>query len=174
MKKGFTLMEVLAVLMLVALVTSFAVPMYRVARQDMRYNQAQGAAKKLAEAMRMYYTRTQGYTITDTDPVNSSFDGINGTGVMFSKNCDATATSGIPSHATKAAKNVDNLFGCGYLVGKDFAGLPFEFAICNPRGESANCGGKSNLYVRVKGLADSGKYNGKYFHIDSRMVVSEE
>jgi prepilin-type N-terminal cleavage/methylation domain-containing protein len=170
MKKGFTLMEVLAVLMLVALVTSFAVPVYRSARNEMRYNQARAAATKLAEAMRTYYQRSKGYRIAQT-----SFNGLTDQGIIYATACDDVSASGLPAtSSSKPDKDVSNLFGCGFLSYKDFAGLPFQFYICNPKGSSSNCGDKTELYVRMKGLEESGKYNDKYFNITHNMKWQEE
>jgi len=163
-------MEVLAVLMLVALVTSFAVPVYRSARHEMRNNQARAAAMKLAEAIRFYYQISKGYKIEQ-----SHFDGLNSQSVWFSSSCDDVTASGVPPSSTpSASKPISNLFACGFLTPKDFAGVPYEFYVCNPNGSSSNCGGKSGLYVRIKGLAEAGKYENKYFNVDNKMIWHEE
>lgn len=46
-------MEILAVLLVIAVVASFAVPIIRSVRSEMRYQRAKTAALKIAEAMRM-------------------------------------------------------------------------------------------------------------------------
>ena len=55
MKKGFTLMEVLAVLLVIAVVVSFAVPVLRAIISEVNYQRAKTAGVKMAEAIRIFY-----------------------------------------------------------------------------------------------------------------------
>ena len=48
MKKGFTLMEILAVLLVIAVVVSMAAPVFRAIRFEVKNSQAKAAASKLA------------------------------------------------------------------------------------------------------------------------------
>ena len=51
-KKGFTLMEILAVLLIIAVVLSFAIPAFRSVRFEQRNSSAKAGVKKLSEAER--------------------------------------------------------------------------------------------------------------------------
>ena len=53
-KQGFTLMEILAVLLVIAVVTTFAVPVIKSVRKEVQYRQATFAAAKMAEAVRAF------------------------------------------------------------------------------------------------------------------------
>ena len=59
-KKGFTLMEILAVLLVIAVVVSMAVPVLRSVRYEVKNGQAKNAAHKLAQAVRTYYQVSRG------------------------------------------------------------------------------------------------------------------
>lgn len=173
-KNGFTLMEVLAVLLIIALVASMAVPVYRTVRNEMRYNQARGAAAKMADALRTFYVRSRGAAIS----VNSCFTPSTSAGanVVFETGCTDITASGIPGRNSCSGTNCDvkQLFGCGYLSYRDFASLPYTFCVCDPNGSASGCNNKSNLLVRVTGTADAGKYNGKSFSFDKNMSFAEE
>ena len=140
MKKGFTLMEMLAVVLLVALVLSFAVPAYRAVRFDVRNGQARVAVKKLAEAVKNYRRDSRGFRIrtcfTPTD--------LNGNNPIYAvaqannpEACMTPGASGVPlrnldtatarNNQLVAANQASQLFACGYLSYKDFVGLPYKF-----------------------------------------------
>ena len=57
-------MEILFVLLVIALVVSFAVPAIRSVRYDVYNSRAKAALKKLAEARRSYYQQTKGSDIS--------------------------------------------------------------------------------------------------------------
>ena len=92
MKKGFTLMEILAVLLILAVVASFAVPVIRSVRADIRYQSAKSSALKMAEAIRSYYTNTKGYKITGSVGGRDVF--LNS---VSSSSCTNPSATGIPS-----------------------------------------------------------------------------
>jgi prepilin-type N-terminal cleavage/methylation domain-containing protein len=120
MKKGFTLMEVLAVLLLIAVVLTLAVPTLRAIRQDMRNQQARAAMKKMAEALDTFYVETRGGKISQ-----GCFTPDDGT-INSTDNCVAGA-SGKPNG--NQSFHFKQLFACGYLEAKDFVSLPYKF--CN-------------------------------------------
>ncbi len=126
MKKGFTLMEVLAVLLVIAVVVSMAMPVLRSIRFDIKNEQAKGATKKLAEAVRSYYQDSRGHWVTGcfvpTDTADTTLQTAPG-------NCVSAAATGIPAknNANTQETPVANLFACGYLAPKDFAGIPYKF-----------------------------------------------
>lgn len=154
MKKGFTLMEILFVLLVIALVVSFAVPAIRSVRYDVYNSRAKAALKKLAEARRSYYQQTKGSDIT-----TSSFSAASA-GTYAGKSCQAVAASGIPGSRTTSS--VDQLFACGFLDWRDFDGLPYTFHICSLGTTSASAPCKSLdttnsiVYVGALGNNDAG------------------
>ena len=120
MKKGFTLMEILFVLLVIALVVSFAVPAIRTVRYDLYNARAKAALKKLAEARRSYYQYTKGAD------VSGSFD-ASSLQTFAEEACNDVAASGIPG--SRSNSHVGQLFSCNFLDWKDFD-LPYTFLIC--------------------------------------------
>ena len=122
MKKGFTLMEILFVLLVIALIISFAVPAIRSVRYDVYNAKAKAALRKLAEARRSYYQYTKGSDVAgefSSSPEESVYGHVT---------CDNIAASGIPG--ARSVSDVGQLFACGFLDWKDFAGLPYSFVLC--------------------------------------------
>lgn len=120
---GFTLMELLFVLLVIALVLSFALPAYRSVRYDMRNSSAKAALRKLAEARRSFYQYSKGADVTgeiDTDLVRQ----------YAGQGCVSGAASGVPAGARDSSE-VGQLFACKFLDWKDFAKLPYVFTICD-------------------------------------------
>ena len=124
MKKGFTLMEVLAVLLIIAVVASMTVPLLRRVNYQVKNSQAKTAALKLAEAVRSYYQTNRGYSIA-----SGQFEATDTTIVLADPStCVSPVATGIPSSAA-GTQSVKQLFACGYLSFKDFKGLPYKFVI---------------------------------------------
>mgnify|MGYP001776912091 CR=1 FL=1 len=121
MKKGFTLMEILFVLLVIALVVSFAVPAIRSVRYDVYNSRAKAALKKLAEARRSYYQQTKG------SDISGGFGGSVAESYA-SYTCQHVAASGIPGSRTNS--DVSQLFACGFLDWRDFVDLPYNFIMC--------------------------------------------
>ena len=121
MKKGFTLMEILFVLLVIALVVSFAVPAIRSVRYDVYNSRAKAALKKLAEARRSYYQQTKG------SDISGGFSGSVAESYA-SEPCQDVAASGIPGSRTNS--DVSQLFACGFLDWRDFVDLPYNFVMC--------------------------------------------
>ena len=126
MRKGFTLMEILAVLLVIALVASLALPVLRAVRYEVRNSQAKAATLKLAEAVKTYYNVSRGYTIAGCfTPTTSAGKTLIKTAATA---CTSPAATGIPNRsATPQTTDVKQLFACGYLTYKDFAGIPYTF-----------------------------------------------
>lgn len=124
---GFTLMEILFVLLVIALIISFAVPAFRAVRFDVKNARAQAALKKLAEARHSFYQYSKGSDI-DTSANKRSFTGDAARG-MAGEACLDTVSSGIPA-SSRHASEVSQLFACGFLNWRDFAGLPYTFYVC--------------------------------------------
>jgi len=163
--QGFTLMEILAVLLILAVVASFAVPMVRRVRDEVRYQQARSAALKMADAIRSYYQNTRGYY-----PVGciGSGDGCEKLTITTADAaCTDVAATGIPASATTKTVNIKQLFACDYLSVKDFAGLPYTFA-------QPNSPIDADVLVTVTGEAAANKYANKYFNVYRDMSLSAE
>ncbi len=124
-KKGFTLIEILFVLLIIALVVSFAVPAIRSVRYDMRNAQAKAALKKLLEARRSFYQSTKG---VDVAP-ESTFVGLE-TKAFSTEACTNVSTSGIPA-TVQGTADPSQLFACGFANWKDFSSLPYTFYVCD-------------------------------------------
>lgn len=119
MKKGFTLMEILAVLLVIAVLASFVVPVVRTVMAEIRYHQAKVAGIKMAEAIRIFYKDSRGYRIG-----GYIYGTEAGTTIATSAEaCNNPAVSGIPSESGGNSVDVEQLFYCNYLSAKDFSGL---------------------------------------------------
>ncbi len=178
MKKGFTLMEILAVLLVIAVVASFAVPVIRSIRSEMRYQRAKAAALKIAEAMRSYYYNTKGYGITGTFGGSDKGGDVAQTYALAT--CNDDALSGVPASERGVtgggSNNISVLFNCHYLNPKDFRDLPYTFTTCDNSLDNcitANaCPGKGFVYAT--GNTDAGQYMGKKILVRRDMTICEE
>ena len=176
MKKGFTLMEILFVLLVIALVVSFATPVIRSVRYDVYNARAKTALRKLAEARRSYYQYTKGSDIVGAFSASVAKD-------YASYTCNNVAASGIPGSQTLS--DVSQLFACGFLDWKDFSDLPYNFAVCGPYSRpigSLPCvalGGNptSEVYAGAMGMEEAGdKYKnttGYYMSVARDMQVRD-
>lgn len=152
--KGFTLMEILAVLLVIAVVASFAVPLIKSVRREMRYQKAKAAGVQLAEAVKSFYTNTKGCLAT------GEFSGADTAGVTCP--ADHSASTGIPGGCSGGATVV---FGCGYISPKMFVDLPYTFTVSDPRSEDS------------EGVLVTGTENmegGRSFTINRDMTITED
>lgn len=187
MKKGFTLMEILAVLLVIAVVVSMAVPVFRSVRYEVKNGQAKTAAKKLADAMRSYYQVSRGLGVQQGCFTPTTTAGRNIV-MAAASTCTSPTSDGIPyqnSAVTNSSRSaVSQLFACGYLSYKDFVSLPYEFCTCNPiKGGSqpAKCQiseatGTNTPFAVVRGVDGAGKkYTASTYHIyvDQTMKVKD-
>ena len=124
-------MEILAVLLVIAVVVSMAVPVFRAIRFEVKNSQAKAAASKLAQQMRTYYQISRGRVVAGD--LNASNLNV----IFTSDACVEPNVTGVPSQQSGAKVDVKQLFACGYLSGKDFAGLPYTFYLCDPRAGAA-------------------------------------
>lgn len=162
MKKGFTLMEILAVLLIIAVIGGFALPVLKSVRAEIRHHQAKVAALKMAEAMRSFYQNTRGYQIT------GSIDGASASKV--GSNCTLSSElMGIPATESAGAKtkNIQVLFECSYLSAKDFINVPYTFTAASRPFDTDVL-----LHVVGKGKA-AGKYQDTTFKVYRDMSVEE-
>lgn len=136
---GFTLMEILFVLLVIALIISFAVPAFRTVRFDVKNARAQAALKKLAEARHSFYQYSKGAD------VKGSFVGDGAKDLAKPEECTEGMPSGIPGKE-RASVEVGQLFACGFLNWKDFAGVPYTFQVCPLSGDT-DCAVPGSLAV---------------------------
>ena len=169
-KRAFTLMEILFVLLVIALVVSFALPALRTVRFDIKNSRAKAAVKKMAEARRSYYQYMRGGKIQDGAMFNAETS-------MQNASCTNLRASGKPGNSSTAVE-ISELFGCGFLDWKDFAGLPYTFYICD-LDENAGVPPCTNtgIYAGAVGNSSAGsKYNNPskyYMFVDETMKVKE-
>ncbi len=156
MSKGFTLMEILAVMLVIAVIASFALPALRSVRAEVYYHRSKTAGVKLAEAIRSYYHDSKGFL-----PVIGTISGD--TVANQSYTCDRSKLAGIPGQGTTVS--MDQLFACGYLSTKDFAGLPYTFT----------ASGSGNFLVQGVGQDSekAGRYRTRTFTIARDMKITE-
>lgn len=152
-KRGFTLMEILAVLLVIAVVSSFAVPIFRSVRYDIKNAQAKGSLKKLDAAIRSFYSNSRGTNFTP-----GCFSGLSGVAGCSSATMDSTVcvnrgATGIPNQTgVNEYADIGELFGCGFLIKKDFVDLPYKFYVCLP-GSASNPSDCALPGVRVYAVA---------------------
>lgn len=178
MKKGFTLMELLAVLLVIAVVVSMAAPVFRAVRYEIKNSQAKNAAKKMAEAMHSYYQASRGYKVHKNGGCfTPTTDNVIKTDPS---KCESPGAKGIPASAGGRVE-VSQLFACGYLSYKDFISLPYEFCANYTNSFPAGWGTTPSetvgtVYVLAGGVDGSGdkyqKSKGVIF-VDSRMVPQD-
>lgn len=170
-KKGFTLMEILFVLLVIALIVSFALPALRSVRYDIRNSRAKAAVKKLAEARRSYYQYMRGGRVQNGAAFNAE------TTSMQNATCTNLRASGKPGSSSDAVA-ISELFGCGFLNWKDFVGLPYTFYICDLDEDSGSAPClATGIYAGAVGNSSAGsKYNNPskyYIYVDETMKVKE-
>ena len=181
MKKGFTLMEMLAVVLLLALVVSFAAPVYRSIRFDVRNSQAKTAAKKLAEAVKQYYKDSRGARLSRC--FTPGTEAGNAVVRAAANTCNSPGAIGQP--ATTIEENqktaVDQLFACGYLSYKDFIDLPYTFCTAKT-GDASSLADPQDLwggYFALAFSADQNAVGSKYttqkgfIFVDGRMSARD-
>ncbi len=187
MKKGFTLMEILAVLLVIAVVASMAVPVFRSVRYEMKNGQAKAAAKKMAEAMRSYYQVSRGLGIKQECFTPTTTTGSQVV-LAASSVCQSPTSDGIPYQNStvndSSRPSVNQLFACGYLSYKDFLNLPYEMCVCNPVAGSsqpskcqvAKATGTNTPFVVFRGVSGAGDRYTKsdyYIYVDQGMQARD-
>ncbi len=158
--KGFTLMEIIFVILLIALIVNFALPAFRAVLYDVKNSRAKTALKKLAEARISFFKTTRGYDIQPTNgvayPPFTGEDAKEWAAEPCEGNENPVAT-GIPSNST-SLKPVSILFQCGFLDWRDFENLPYYFYICNLNNATPEepCSDR-NIYAGAIGTDKAGK-----------------
>ena len=172
-KSGFTLVEILFVLLVIMAIIGFALPAFRAIRFSVRNARAQDALAKLGEARASFYQSTKGWDIRSGP--SSKFTGEDAKAWMSDSDksqCLSPALTGVP--ATKfsitAKAPVSQLFACGFLDWHDFVDLPYNFYICRVykeyrEEEAPACGGAGFYASAVANSDDAEKTAGpKYVY----------
>src|SRR5713101_6228589 len=75
-EKGFTLIELMVVVLIIAILIAIAIPTFLGARSRAQDKQAQSNLRNALTAEKTFYTDSQIYTVTTTDltPIESSLD----------------------------------------------------------------------------------------------------
>lgn len=169
MNKGFTLIEVVAVILVIAVVATFAVPALSSIRAEVRHQQAKSAAIKMADALRSFYKDSQGYLPAADEPNGITGNDIKGLNENPAQ-CQNPASVGIPKRYTGVsdAPALTQLFYCGYLSAKDFVGLPYKFTVSTPNVDNGH------VLVTVTGLAEAGKkYSGHIMYVRADSSIED-
>ena len=157
-------MEVLAVLLVIAVIASFAVPVVKSVRRTMRYQKAKAAGIQLAEAIRSFYTDSKGcLQFHDSEALGFSGADAAAGGACPSNNPIRT---GIPvcSDEAKAATAPTAVFTCGYLSAKMFVDLPYTFKVYDPRITE-----NGEFVTGTENMTD-----GRYFTVNRDMTITED
>ncbi len=139
-------METLFVLLVIALVVSFAMPAFRSVRNDIKNTRAKTALKKLAEARKTFYQFNKGTDIATAPRDGALLDQVGDWGSWkfagssvksyAGGDCNSVGTGipgtrvGVGGTTTASTAAVSELFACRFLDWRDFEGLPYTFAVC--------------------------------------------
>lgn len=172
--KGFTLMEILAVLLILAVVVMFAIPGIRAVRNEIYYQQAKSAAVKMAEAMRSYYQNTKGVRINTGVlvgklPLGDAATGVTSVMDAAQASCRNDMLKGFPpsSQGNTTTSNMSQLFACEYLSVKDFVGLPYRFDANDELYRD------NSVLVRTVGLESAGTHQNEGWCVYKDSSVAE-
>ena len=181
-RRGFTLMEIVFVILVIALIVSFALPAFRKVRYDIRNSRAKAALVKLAQARRSFYQTTKGWDVYEWagsggTPGTNYFDGTMArnyaAGTCASDN---PALTGIPPSSTGGRKEVSQLFACGFLDWRDFEDIPYRFYICSLENTvAAPCNVQGYAGARGLNSETAGKYadDSYWMNVNSNMRLRD-
>lgn len=131
MKKSFTIIELLIVVIVLAIITSMAVPHFAKARQRTLNNEAISYVKLVYDAQKMYYLATQTYlACADTDTCRSRFDVDLVSNGAWDYSVDYDPAASPDNFSVKATNNVDGRIWQMNQSGND--------PICNDFGHAAD------------------------------------
>ena len=158
-------MELLAVIMLIALIASFAVPAYRSIRAERQFRRARSAAVLLLEGIRQAKQKTGRPLRTNTDFTPT--DGI----PYNTAGCTDDAATGIPRRSNLqrngADYTIEELFACGYVNSRDFEKLPYSFTYTYG-------GPDAPSYITFTGIDGAGKYEDRSFKYENEKITEVE
>ncbi|MCL2888111.1 MAG: prepilin-type N-terminal cleavage/methylation domain-containing protein [Elusimicrobia bacterium] len=110
--KGFTLMELMVVVFIIAILVAAAVPSYLDNLKRTRYNESIVALQKVAQAAKTFAAQYPNH-------------------VMSGQITNAATNQGVPT-CNPNAGGTDVLYQCGYLIKDNWDALAFNIYACNP------------------------------------------
>lgn len=141
--KGFTLTEVMVVVIIIAILVTISVPFLLGYARDARNDRAKSALILIAQGYKNFKTDFPGVSL-----LSNSRKVEKQTLVANNTSCS------IPS-ATAAASD---LIKCGYIVNRDYTNLKYNFYI----GNSCNCSGSSATDLACMIGNDGGDFGASY------------
>lgn len=157
-EKGFTFVEVLVIVVLIAIISLVAVPSYKKGLETSKNNQAKGKLVEIANAARLYNEDARG-----ADQVAGTFGeaaaGYRDPQVLFFSTADGTEAD---------ERNYAYLKDSEAFNGKTFRG--YEFYICTPDKADASCGGDINVIAIMtpgESISDA-RYVGKVWKVSNQ------
>lgn len=133
--KGFTFVEVLIIVVLIAVLSLIAVPSYKKGLETSKNNQAKAKLLEIANAARMYNEDARG-SAQVAGSFGTPVEGYSNPEILFFSTSDDTITD---SESEKYAYLKD----ADAFSGKTFRG--YNFYICTPNVADDNCGGDINV-----------------------------
>lgn len=154
-KRGFTMIEMLVVFILIAILAQIAIVTYRNSVQDSKRDHAKALLQAVAVAAQRFYTDfpaakiNSGKLTTDSNPA-----------------------AGAACNVKKYGDNPFNiLIACGYLEAKNWDEYDYEFFVCglgaDPKDNSV-CGTNKDMgdgSPQILAAMRAGSGAGKYFHM---------
>ena len=140
-KKGFTLLEVLIVVVILASVVLFAAPAYKKMQARAQYNAALGTLIQLGEGLRLLYENYPN-RVWGSDPIE-----LNNSNIFSNENVTrAKGVENLNDLDLAVQENIDTFFASlvarGYMArlkNIDDASNQFRFFICHPDGDPGDC-----------------------------------
>ncbi|WP_424244087.1 Tfp pilus assembly protein PilE [Elusimicrobium posterum] len=120
--KGFTMMELLVILILVALLATLAFSGYRTSIENSRRDQAAATLEDVATAAQRFYIDYPGRNFQEGVPLAST----TGTGCSIQK-----------YSATGERINPNLLISCGYLPNRKWDSLRYTYYVCGNKSKGA-------------------------------------
>ena len=158
-EKGFTFVEVLVIVVLIAIISLVAVPSYKKGLETSKNNQAKGRLVEVANAARLYNEDARG-----ADQVAGKFgtpvSGYRDPSVLFYFTPDGTEAE---AHKAYAYLKDPESFS-----GTSFRG--YDYYICTPDKADATCGGDINVIAIMtpgQNITDT-RYVGKVWKISNQ------
>ncbi len=159
-KNGFTFVEVLVIVILIAIISLVAVPSYKKGLETSKNNQARAKLVEIANAAKMYNEDARG-TARIAGSFNNPVAGYSDPRALFFSNI---ASSGMNESETK---NYAYLTDPESFSGTGFRG--YDFYICTPDVADAACGGDINVIAIMtpgENITDE-RYVGKVWKVSN-------